>query len=65
MPTHWEYRVKFVRIPKKDATAAVTGELNEVGEEGWEMVNIVEVGTVLMAVFKRPLPESGDTPPLR
>lgn len=56
MPTQWEYRVKFVRIPKKDATASVTDELNEVGEEGWELVNIVEVGTVLMAVFKRPLP---------
>ena len=65
MPTQWEHRVKFIRIPKNDATAFVTGELNEVGEDGWELVNIVEVGTVLMAVFKRRLPGSGDIPPGR
>jgi hypothetical protein len=65
MPTQWEYRVKFVRIPKKDATASVTTELNEVGHEGWELVNIVEVGTILMAVFKQPLPESSQMPPGR
>lgn len=65
MPSKWEYRVKFIRIPKNEATAAVTGELNEVGSDGWELVNIVEVGTILMAVFKRPLPESADIPPAR
>jgi hypothetical protein len=65
MATRWEYRVKFIRIPKNEATAVVTSELNEVGDDGWELVNIVEVGTILMAVFKRPLPQSGDIPPAR
>lgn len=53
MPTKWQYRVKFIKVPRSEATAIVSGELNELGEEGWELVNVVEVGTILMAVFKR------------
>jgi hypothetical protein len=55
MPTKWQYRVKFIKVPRTEATAIVSGELNELGEEGWELVNVVEVGTILMAVFKRPV----------
>jgi hypothetical protein len=55
MPARWHYRVKFIKVPRAEATASVTGELNELGEEGWELVNVVEVGTILMAVFKRPV----------
>jgi hypothetical protein len=55
VPTKWQYRVKFIKVPRTEATAIVSGELNELGEEGWELVNVVEVGTILMAVFKRPV----------
>ena len=55
MSTKWQYRVKFIKVPRTGATAIVGGELNELGEDGWELVNVVEVGTILMAVFKRPV----------
>jgi hypothetical protein len=55
MPPKWEYRVKFIKVPRTEATAIVGGELNEVGQDGWELVNVLEVGTILMAVFKRPV----------
>ena len=54
MPSKWEYRVKFIKVPRTEATAIVSGELNELGDDGWELVNVLEVGTILMAVFKRP-----------
>ena len=55
MSSKWQYRVKFIKVPRTEATAIVSGELNELGEDGWELVNVVEVGTILMAVFKRPV----------
>ena len=55
MSTKWQYRVKFIKVPRTEATAIVSGELNELGDDGWELVNVVEVGTILMAVFKRPV----------
>lgn len=54
MSSKWQYRVKFIKVPRTEATAIVSGELNELGADGWELVNVVEVGTILMAVFKRP-----------
>jgi len=54
MPVKWEYRVKFIKVPRTEATAIVGGELNELGRDGWELVNVVEVGGILMAAFKRP-----------
>jgi hypothetical protein len=54
MSTKWEYRVKFIKIPRHEATTSITRELNEFGEDGWELVNVVTVTTMLMAVFKRP-----------
>jgi hypothetical protein len=47
--------VKFVKVPRTEATAIVSGMLNELGKYEGELVNVVEVGTVLMAVFKRPV----------
>jgi len=55
MAAKWQYRVKFIKVPRTAATAIVSGELNELGDDGWELVNVVEVGTVLMAVFKKPV----------
>jgi hypothetical protein len=55
MSSRWQYRVKFIKVPRTEATAMISGELNELGEDGWELVNVVEVGPVLMAVFKRPV----------
>jgi hypothetical protein len=55
MSTRWEYRVRFIKIPRHEATASVSGELNEVGADGWELVSVVTVATMLMAVFKRPV----------
>ena len=55
MSAKWQYRVKFIKVPRTEATAIVSGELNELGDDGWELVSVVEVGTILMAVFKRPL----------
>jgi hypothetical protein len=55
MAARWEYRVKFIKVPRTEATSIVSGELNELGEDGWELVNVVEVSAILMAVFKRPV----------
>jgi hypothetical protein len=55
MPAKWHYRVKFIKVQRTEATAIVSGELNELGDDGWELVNVIEVGTILMAVFKRPV----------
>ena len=54
MAAKWQYRVKFIKVPRTEATSIVSGELNELGEDGWELVNVVEVSAILMAVFKRP-----------
>jgi hypothetical protein len=53
MSTKWQYRVKFIKVPRSEATAIVSAELNELGDDGWELVNVIEVGTILMAVFKK------------
>lgn len=55
MSVSWEYRVKFIKIPRHEATASITVELNAIGEDGWELVNVVTVAMMLMAVFKRPV----------
>lgn len=57
----WEYKVADANVPM---SGSVTGGLNTYGDEGWELVGVVEqfydtnVGTIesLKFFFKRPLP---------
>lgn len=47
MRTKWEY--------KRNTRNGVmtTSELNEYGEDGWELISISKVGTVNVHIFKR------------
>ena len=49
----FEYQVKAFRDTR---TADLTNKLNEIGKEGWELVNIANnnIGTILY-IFKRKL----------
>ena len=47
----WEYKVK--KIPDTSTLAQIEQGLNNVGSDGWELINIVKVGTDYVAFFKR------------
>jgi hypothetical protein len=61
----WEYRIErfvdFGDIGDQERRASITGQLDEWGQEGWELVSVV-VGPAGAArqryalVFKRPAP---------
>jgi hypothetical protein len=63
--TRWQYTMltvdvyRFARGPRVDP-AEISGSLNQLGGEGWELVSMIDVnagqgGTCdLVAVFKRP-----------
>ena len=55
----WEYKVVVLRTEEKkeatdkEKTEAVEGALNELGEQGWELV---QVHFIKIGIFKRPKP---------
>jgi hypothetical protein len=53
-PTKWEYKVYLYQLfnnPEEDLSKS----LNELGNEGWELVSITTGGLSYIFVFKRPL----------
>jgi hypothetical protein len=59
-PVHWEYRIHNVRSENYRLDTKFTSELNELGDEGWELVSITAINFKTGAtdhigmVFKRP-----------
>lgn len=65
----WEYRVDHVDYFKKDVNGKTElgyepqEELNSIGEEGWELVSVIDDGAdshYFTAFFKRPREEGGE-----
>jgi hypothetical protein len=67
--TAWEYYVENLTPTKKwgggDPVAAIGARMNQIGQDGWELVSYTDVGlhggftgdrksTTYLAVFKRP-----------
>jgi hypothetical protein len=55
----WEYMSKWINQPQRDSTLEVASSthatLKALGEEGWEMVTILPMGTIWLVWFKRKL----------
>ena len=53
----WEYRI--VQAKRRLSSAGVVdglrSELNDLGQEGWELINVVESGGETFLFFKRPI----------
>lgn len=48
--TTWEYKIEKVFANKKNSAESV---LNELGSQGWELVNVNKGGTFTSYTFKR------------
>lgn len=49
----WEYKVANLGAAHADGPVALQERLNELGDEGWDLVERIE-GDGLLVVFKRP-----------
>lgn len=63
--THWEYLAIPLRleargahggVPIVDTARGSTAQLDALGQEGWELVNVIPTAGGALAFFKRPLP---------
>ncbi len=46
----WEYRIEKTSVNKKQSTESM---LNELGEQGWELINVNTGGFYVSYTFKR------------
>lgn len=47
----WEY--KFTVLPANNIEDAIDNKLNDLGEQGWELVSVVKDTYMTVAYFKR------------
>ncbi|MEM9555871.1 MAG: DUF4177 domain-containing protein [Acidobacteriota bacterium] len=61
--TRWEYKIINIRSEGYRLDPNAVGQLNRLGEEGWELVGLTSVNFKsgasdnIAMVFKRPLPD--------
>jgi hypothetical protein len=51
----WSYKLERFDLMAKDGYTAVEGALNQLGEQGWELVGVQTIGEHSYAVCKRPV----------
>ena len=51
----WSYKLERVDLTAKDAAATVEATLNQLGEQGWELVGVHAIGDSSHAICKRPV----------
>lgn len=65
-PIAWQYRILNIRSENYRLDPAHEAQLNQLGEEGWELVGLTSVNFKTGAtdhigmVFKRPRPATGE-----
>jgi len=51
----WSYKLERFDLMAKSGDAAVEAALNQLGEQGWELVGVQAIGEHSYAVCKRPV----------
>lgn len=51
----WSYKLERFDLMAKDGYTAVEAALNQLGEQGWELVGVQAIGEFSYAVCKRPV----------
>jgi hypothetical protein len=51
----WSYKLERFDLKAKDGSTAVEAALNELGEQGWELVGVEAIGEHSYVILKRPV----------
>jgi hypothetical protein len=51
----WSYKLERIDLMAKDGSTAVEAALNQLGEQGWELVGVQAIGEHSYVVCKRPV----------
>jgi hypothetical protein len=51
----WSYKLERFDLMARDGSAAVEAALNQLGEEGWELVGVEAIGEFSYIICKRPV----------
>ena len=51
----WSYKLERFDLMAKDGYAAVEAALNQLGEQGWELVGVQAIGEYSYVICKRPV----------
>jgi hypothetical protein len=51
----WSYKLEQFDLTAKGGHTAVEAELNQLGEQGWELVGVQAIGEYSYAICKRPV----------
>ncbi len=51
----WSYKLERFDLMAKDGSTAVEAALNQLGEEGWELVGVEAIGEFSYVICKRPV----------
>ncbi len=50
----WSYKLERFDLMAEDGNTAVEAALNQLGEQGWELVGVQAIGEFPYAICKRP-----------
>jgi len=51
----WSYKLERFDLLARDGDTAVEAALNQLGEQGWELVGVQAIGEYSYAICKRPV----------
>ena len=51
----WSYKLERFDLMATDGSSAVEAALNQLGEQGWELIGIQAIGESSYAICKRPV----------
>jgi hypothetical protein len=51
----WSYKLERIDLMAKDGSTDVEAALNQLGEQGWELVGVQTIGESSCVIFKRPV----------
>jgi hypothetical protein len=51
----WSYKLERFDLVAKDGQTAVEAALNQLGEQGWELVGVQAIGEYSYLICKRPV----------
>jgi hypothetical protein len=51
----WSYKLERLDPMEKEGSTAVEATLNQLGEQGWELVGVQPIGESSYMIYKRPV----------
>jgi hypothetical protein len=51
----WSYKLERIDLTARDGSTAVEAELNQLGEQGWELVGVQAIEEYSYLICKRPV----------